>query len=129
MVNEENMLELLMADANNDQLFTNMRVDASDDEDDDSDRDSEEEGALLHFAAADEALVKMLKAKQEHRKKGLMAMCKRQILLKSRVLDIFEVCFPSNQSLSFLIITSNPFHLIFNRLLLIVVNQELSYSL
>lgn len=96
IVDEEDMLDLLLTEEDGDEILTKIRDHqahhpAHDDEGD-SDLDEEEKDALLHIEEADEALVKMMKLRQETRKKGIMNMKKQQFLLRSRLLDILEVC-------------------------------------
>lgn len=55
------------------------------------DETSEGEQEIVHTQEADEALAKMLHARQEIRKRGQLQLLSQQILLKSRILDIFEV--------------------------------------
>jgi hypothetical protein len=57
---------------------------------DDSDDDSDNEGQLVHTAEADDALGNLIRLRKENRKEGLMALHRKQILLRSRVLDILE---------------------------------------
>ncbi len=96
IVDEEDMLDLLLTEEDGDEILAKIRDHqahhpAHDDEGD-SDLDEEEKDALLHIEEADEALVKMMKLRQETRKKGIMNMKKQQFLLRSRLLDILEVC-------------------------------------
>jgi len=57
---------------------------------DGSDNDSNA-GELVHTKDADDALVNMLHLRQENRKKGLVQLMTKQLLMRSRVLDILEV--------------------------------------
>jgi hypothetical protein len=104
VINEEDMLDLLLTEEDGDDILMKMREghlpeqQHHDHDDDDADLDEEEKATLLHFEAADDALVKMMKARQESRKKGLMNMKKQQLLLKSRVLDILEVVINRSKS-------------------------------
>jgi hypothetical protein len=104
VIKEEDMLDLLLTEEDGDDILMKMREGHLPEQqhhghdDDDADLDEEEKGTLLHFEAADDALVKMMKARQESRKKGLMNMKKQQLLLKSRVLDILEVVINRSKS-------------------------------
>ena len=112
MVSEEDMLDLLLTEEDGEDILMKMREGhlpeqehphhPGDANSDDEEMDAEERAALLHFEGADEALVKMIKLRQESRKKGLLNMKKQQLLLKSRVLDILEVCIHRLKSSSIL---------------------------
>jgi hypothetical protein len=98
VIKEEDMLDLLLTEEDGDDLLAKMKEGKlggvhqhGDDDDDDDEMEEEEKGELLHFADADEALIKMMKLRQENRKKGILSMKRIQCLLKSRVLDILEV--------------------------------------
>eukprot|EP01042_Synura_sphagnicola_P018775 gene18775-23742_t len=60
------------------------------DDDGDNDEDDDDEGAMVHRREADGALGNLIRMRQERRKAGMMALHRKQILLRSRVLDILE---------------------------------------
>ncbi len=83
VVQEDDMIDFLMVD--DEEL--NAELGLNGEEEDESDDD----GAVVHTAEADAALVKLIQMKKENRKQGLLAAKRKQILLRSRLLDILEI--------------------------------------
>lgn len=80
---EEQMMDYLLFEGDIDPVLLARAQGLEDNEDD--------QNVLMHSSEADEALIKMLQSKQDQRKKGFMALKRRQILLRTRTFDIFEV--------------------------------------
>jgi hypothetical protein len=57
--------------------------------------DDDEDDALAHVESADEALVQMIKMRKQSRKQGLLQAKRQEYIIRSRAVDILEVCSPS----------------------------------
>jgi hypothetical protein len=55
----------------------------------------------LHHSGADKALVNMIEMRKQNRKSGLMKAKQRELLIRTRAMDILEVV---NDELTFLLI-------------------------
>lgn len=84
MLGEDDMMGFLMEDDEELNAELGLGEDAAGDDDD------SEEG-LVHTEEADQALINMIKARKESRKEGLLIAKRKQILLRSRLLDILEI--------------------------------------
>jgi hypothetical protein len=64
------------------------------DEELDLGEDNEEdlEDALVHVESADDALVQMIKMRKQSRKQGLLQAKRQEYIIRSRAIDILEVC-------------------------------------
>lgn len=104
MIGEDDFMDFMMVDDEAFRAHVMQGKSGYDDDEDSADSDSDEddkgaeeeteeddaEGALVHTAEADDALGAFIRLKQESRKAGVLALHRKQILLRSRVLDILE---------------------------------------
>jgi hypothetical protein len=54
--------------------------------------DDDEDDVLAHVESADEALVQMIKMRKQSRKQGLLQAKRQEYIIRSRAVDILEVC-------------------------------------
>lgn len=92
MIKNDDFMDFMMVDdgAFVDHVIEKKMTMDTDDADEDADEDDDEEGAMVHRREADGALGNLIRLRKESRKEGLMALHRKQILLRSRVLDILE---------------------------------------
>lgn len=90
MIKNEDFMDFMMVNDDEFRQHVLEQQGGAGEEDQDKDSDDDDEEGLVHHEGADAALMAFIKLKQEGRKQGLLAIQRKQILLRSRVLDILD---------------------------------------